>query len=119
MQYIPVDQIDFSSYSAEELARISELAERQVQAKKEEQIVELRRRAEELARSMGVSVNEVVEMMGARGGVSVARKSPGRAKIKYRHPHNSDLTWTGRGHRPRWLSEALEQGSRLEDFMVE
>jgi len=119
MQQIPVDQIDFSFYTAEELVRICELAERQIQAKKEEQIVELRRRAEELARSMGVSVSEVVEMMGARANAGVARKSPGRAKIKYRHPHNAELTWTGRGHRPRWLSEALEQGARLDDFVVE
>jgi DNA-binding protein H-NS len=28
-------------------------------------------------------------------------------------------TWGGKGRRPNWLNEALEQGMRLEDFLVQ
>jgi DNA-binding protein H-NS len=41
-----------------------------------------------------------------------------RKKIapKYRGP-NGD-TWGGRGKRPRWLTGALNEGKKLEDFLI-
>lgn len=33
---------------------------------------------------------------------------------KYRHPSNEELTWTGRGNRPRWLTEYLEANPNVE-----
>lgn len=37
---------------------------------------------------------------------------------KYRHP-TSGQTWSGRGLRPRWLTEALQvPGSSLESFAI-
>lgn len=39
-------------------------------------------------------------------------------ETKYRNPTTGDA-WTGRGPRPRWLREALEAGSVLEDFLVD
>lgn len=44
---------------------------------------------------------------------AVARKRV--VPVKYR---SGDDTWTGRGSRPRWVREALEQGKSLEDFLV-
>jgi DNA-binding protein H-NS len=37
------------------------------------------------------------------------------AGIKYRHPENRSLVWTGRGRRPKWLTEA---GGDIERFRV-
>ena len=34
--------------------------------------------------------------------------------IKYRHPDNSDLSWTGRGKIPGWANHLLDQGGQLE-----
>ena len=31
---------------------------------------------------------------------------------------SSGATWSGRGLKPRWLSEAIAKGKRLEDFAV-
>ena len=31
---------------------------------------------------------------------------------------NPELTWSGRGRRPAWISEGLEQGKSLEDFRI-
>jgi DNA-binding protein H-NS len=36
---------------------------------------------------------------------------------KYRGPEGE--TWAGRGAQPRWLSAALKEGKKLEDFLIE
>ncbi len=37
---------------------------------------------------------------------------------KYQHPENPELTWTGRGRKPRWIADALDGGAKLEDFAI-
>ena len=43
-----------------------------------------------------------------------ARKA---AAPQYRHPENSEMTWSGRGRRPRWFVEGLAAGGS-EDSMT-
>ncbi len=52
------------------------------------------------------------------GGGARKRNSGGaKAAIKYRGPNGE--TWSGgRGRKPRWVSEALAKGKKLEDFAV-
>jgi DNA-binding protein H-NS len=41
-----------------------------------------------------------------------------RLKAKYRNPHNPNQTWAGRGLKPRWLSNLLKQGKKLNDLAI-
>jgi DNA-binding protein H-NS len=53
------------------------------------------------------------------GGSAASRKrSSGGAKtVKYRGPNGE--TWSGgRGRKPRWVTEALAKGKKIEDFAV-
>jgi DNA-binding protein H-NS len=53
------------------------------------------------------------------GGVSRKRNTGGAAKavVKYRGPNGE--TWSGgRGRKPRWVTEALAKGKKIEDFAV-
>ena len=53
------------------------------------------------------------------GGVARKRNSGGAAKavVKYRGPNGE--TWSGgRGRKPRWVTEALAKGKKIEDFAV-
>ena len=36
---------------------------------------------------------------------------------KYRSP--SGETWAGRGARPRWMVEALKNGKKMDDFLID
>lgn len=38
--------------------------------------------------------------------------------IKYRHPDESTLTWTGRGRQPKWVVEYLATKGTIEDLLV-
>jgi DNA-binding protein H-NS len=37
---------------------------------------------------------------------------------KYRNPEDRAETWAGRGLEPRWLTAAIKNGKRLEDFLI-
>ena len=41
------------------------------------------------------------------------------ADAKYRDPDNPFHTWTGVGKRSKWLRAYLDQGRRLDEFLIE
>lgn len=59
--------------------------------------------------SIGLNPNDIESLKIAKG-----------PKIKYQYidEKNNQLTWSGRGKMPFWLSKQLEQGKSLEDFLV-
>ena len=59
---------------------------------------ELKQKMVALAEEAGLTLDDVI---GGRRGP--AGRSKSSAAVKYRHPEDSSLTWTGRGRRPRWL----------------
>jgi DNA-binding protein H-NS len=38
---------------------------------------------------------------------------------KYRNPANPAETWAGRGRQPRWVTEQLSSGKKLDDFRIQ
>ena len=38
---------------------------------------------------------------------------------KYRNPAKPGETWAGRGKQPRWVSEQLRSGKKLDDFRIQ
>ena len=63
---------------------------------------------EKVAAAHGMKLHELV------GGAPIRKP----VAAKYRHPENPELTWTGRGRKPRWIAEALEAGKSLDDFAI-
>ena len=37
---------------------------------------------------------------------------------KYRNPADPAETWAGRGRQPRWVTEQLKSGKKLDDFRI-
>jgi DNA-binding protein H-NS len=57
------------------------------------------------------------------GAAGKGRRGSGRSVLagkkvapKYRGPGGE--TWTGRGLKPKWLTAALEDGMKIEDFLI-
>lgn len=62
----------------------------------------------QLAASKGLKFEELLTELGfSKAGV---RAKLGPAPIRFRHPDNAALTWSGRGKRPTWMHEALAAG---------
>ena len=60
-----------------------------------------------------------------KGGVEAERESSptGRRPYptvlpKFRNPDRPSETWAGRGKTPRWLTEKLKSGKRIDDFRI-
>lgn len=49
-----------------------------------------------------------------KGAESAVRRP---VAAKYKHPE-SGATWSGRGLKPKWLSQELAQGKSLQDFAI-
>jgi len=103
--------IDLSSLSTEELKALMAKAENSLREKNQRRIMELRREAEELAQSMNMTVAEVFWVDGNK-------KQGSKLPPKFMNPANPNQTWTGRGKKPRWLAEALDQGESIEKFRI-
>jgi len=91
--------------TAKELRQLEERVRAAIVAREEQDRSELRNKVVALAEKAGVSVAQLF----GRG----RKRRP--AVVKFRHPKNPSLTWTGRGRRPRWLVKA---GGDIERFRV-
>ncbi len=69
---------------------------------------ELKQKMQALAEEAGLSLDDVF------GGARRGGRGKGSVAVKYRHPDDSSMTWTGRGRRPKWL----EGVSNIEKFRV-
>lgn len=71
---------------------------------------------ERTARDMGFSLNDLTgnQTRGRRGAAASGGENP----PKYAHPDDSSQTWSGRGRRPRWVTEQIEAGKSLDDLRV-
>lgn len=67
------------------------------------------------ARKMGFSLSELT---GVEDDTKAARKPRGKVAPKYANPQDSSQTWTGRGRRPLWVTEALESGKSIDDLLI-
>jgi DNA-binding protein H-NS len=102
--------IDLSKLSFEELQTLAQDVETELVSRREAEKGRVLQQMRELAGSIGMTVEE---LLGREKG-----KVRAKAEAKYRHPDNPDLTWSGRGKRPLWVTEALNAGKSLEELAV-
>src|SRR3984893_7179035 len=88
-----------------ELRQHEERVRAAIVAREQQDRTELRNKVVALAEKAGVTV-------AALFGRGRRRRSAG---VKYRHPKDPSLTWSGRGRRPKWLADA---GGDIERFRV-
>lgn len=101
---------DLEALSLKELKQLQKEVAKSISSFEDRKKVEARAALEEAAREMGFSLNQLVDSEGK------TKRAPSAAK--YRHPENSDLTWSGRGRKPQWFVEALKDGKTAEDLAI-
>ncbi|WP_028534192.1 H-NS family nucleoid-associated regulatory protein [Paludibacterium yongneupense] len=83
--------------------------EAEIKRREHEEKAKAKKQIVELARTHGLSVEEVL-------GKGVAVRKP--VEAKYRHPQQAELTWTGRGRKPVWVQTLLAAGKTLDDLKI-
>jgi DNA-binding protein H-NS len=94
--------------SVKELRDLRTRIDSMIVARQAKDKAELKQKMMALAEEAGLSIDDVL------GGIRKAGRGKGSVAVKYRHPENSTMTWTGRGRRPKWL----EGISNIEKFRV-
>ncbi|MEN7530805.1 MULTISPECIES: H-NS family nucleoid-associated regulatory protein [unclassified Cupriavidus] len=94
-----------------------------------QKISELQKQAEEIkAREQATVIAEIrekieqfgltAEDLGFGGKLPGAKKAAAARKVPVRYRDSAGNTWTGRGKRPGWLTQALANGKSMEDFLI-
>lgn len=104
-------------------SQLRELAAQVAQQIAVAQKQELQRAGEqiaELARSLDMSVPELLDATGVLGQKSKKQSGTSAAKgpALYRNPADASETWSGRGRKPFWLVKYLEEGGELEKLRI-
>ncbi|VDC33821.1 H-NS histone family protein [Pseudogemmobacter humi] len=103
-------EINLDTFSLAELKQLERSVTKAITSFEERSKAAARAKVDELARELGYSFEELADAAPAR------KRSPSVAK--YRHPENAALTWSGRGRKPGWISQALAAGKSLDEFAI-
>ncbi len=101
--------IDLKSLNYNQLSDLIARAQQRQSELAAEKIVKLREKVQQLVKSEGFSMDDVV---------GSSRKPRAKVKPKYRNPADKGQTWSGRGKRPRWFAAALAAGKKEKDLLI-
>lgn len=113
-----------SSLSYNELDELIEMAQQAREGKREEVRRSIMQEFEEKAAAIGLTTAQLLGQeqrapeKGKRGR-RAAEPQPGpktESVVKFRSPQGE--TWSGRGRKPKWLTQAESEGQSAEDFRI-
>jgi DNA-binding protein H-NS len=102
-------KIDNLSYS--DLLRLEERLKSAIAARKAEDAKVTKDELRAMAAKSGFNLDE---LFGRKRGPKPGHK----ASVKYRNPKDPSQTWTGRGRKPNWLTDAVKKGGKLDSYAV-
>lgn len=103
--------MDIEKLSEIELQKLSSSIAVALENLRERKKAEARGKLEAAAKLLGYRLDELVI-----GEASKKARAP--VPVKYRHPLEPHLKWTGRGRKPKWVIEALSAGKSLDELAV-
>lgn len=111
-----MSNVNLEGLSIEQLNALTKQANAEIEKQKRAKVGEAYQQIVEVAKSVGMSLEELVDYGRKGKKKTTSEKAP--VEPKYRNPANASETWTGRGKKPRWLQAAVDAGKKLEDFLI-
>ena len=106
--------IDLADYTLSELKGLQHDVERSIKDRQHQGLQKAREQILAIAKDAGVSVEELL----GNGGATAKKAKSKRVESKYQNPKDTSQTWTGRGRQPRWMTEAVADGKKPNDFLL-
>ncbi|MGB0846317.1 MAG: H-NS family nucleoid-associated regulatory protein [Thiolinea sp.] len=100
--------INLDALSIEDLSKLQKNIDSTIANKRQSDLVDIRQQLDELIDNSQFTLQEVLEAKPPRKPV----------KPKYKNPQDETQTWTGRGRRPRWVDDCLNNGMELTDLLI-
>lgn len=106
--------MDLSVLSLNELSDLQEQIKHEFKKRQKQEVVRAREQIIAIAQSVGVPLDELLGAVGSKA--KTKNRKP--VAVRYRHPDNSSLQWTGRGRQPPWIKDWLAGGKSLDTLGV-
>lgn len=103
--------MELSKLSLAELKNLLSIIPAEIKRREKDEKAQTLKDLAALAAERGFSLEELI-------GTAVEKKERSPVAVKYRHPQNADLAWTGRGRQPKWVAEFIGAGGGLEQLAV-
>ncbi|WP_022708094.1 H-NS histone family protein [Paracoccus sp. PARArs4] len=101
--------IDLEKMSLKDMRDLRSKLDRAINSYEERRRREALVAVEEAAREYGFNLSDLTTGKPKRAGT---------VPPKYANPQDPTMTWTGRGRKPRWVVENLDNGKQLEDLLI-
>jgi DNA-binding protein H-NS len=105
--------MDLSTMSISQLRDLQQQIPVEIKRREAEEKVNALNELRAFAKSRGYAIEDLLAVREAK-----TKAAGGKVKVKYRHPDNADLEWTGRGRKPKWVEAWLADGKTMESLLV-
>ena len=105
--------MDLSSISILELKSLLDQIPAEIKRREKQVKNRIRIELEALAAKSGYTLDELLGDASEK-----VRKVTKPVAVKYRHPQDTSLVWSGRGRQPKWVVEFITAGGVLENLAV-
>ena len=103
--------MDLSTLSVSQLRELQQQIPAELKKREAQEKVLILNEVRAFAKARGYAIEDLLAK-----DVKVAGST--KVKVKYRHPENADLEWTGRGRKPKWVEAWLANGGSVEGLLV-
>jgi DNA-binding protein H-NS len=103
--------MDLSGLSVKDLRALQEQVKQEIKKREHEDVAKAREQILAIAHSVGIPLKDLI-------GSNVRTKPVATVAVRYRHPSDASLQWTGRGRQPKWVKDWVESGQALAALRV-
>lgn len=107
--------MDFSALSLAELRDLQQQIPAELKRRESAEKANVLNEVRAFAKARGFAIED---LLGKEVKVKAATGAGGKVKVKYRHPQNPELEWTGRGRKPKWVEAWLTDGASMDALLV-
>jgi DNA-binding protein H-NS len=102
--------MDLSKMSLADLRTLEEQVRQETKKREHEEVAKAREQIIAIAQSVGIPLKDLI--------ADQARAKTAKSGMRYRHPSNTSLHWSGRGRKPKWIKEWVASGQSLDVLRI-
>lgn len=109
--------MDLSKLSLSDLRALGEQVKQELRDREYAELAQARQEIMAIAQRVGIPLEELIKD-SAQAKVLKVAKVRGKVAVRYRHPSNTAMEWTGRGRQPQWVKDWVTSGQSVEALRV-